>query len=386
MGQTALRRIKVAPAPANLFADASTGMVQLQPLTMDVTTDLKVVARDLLTSDQDHFGSIIGERDASLKFSLEAKGMGAAVAQASEGEATLLLKSCFGNQTADFGTTAGSGSTTGNIVYGGGSLSLYGFFGWVDPATGLYNVRQITGKAGGLSPCRALPNAPANSAFLYASQSFTKAVAGHQHLWFDAEWYDPSAAVNRRRYLRGGLGSVSLKAAALQKLAFEFDFKCVDWDDSQQGVAMNPAAYLPSQSQRAAYVRNSRFWVDGTAYPFTAFDFDLANTIEPQVSSAAPNGVARFFVKDSGLKTSVTCLWSDTLAALETKWKAHTTFDMLVELTEAGPGNSIAIAAPVVEISGAKMSSVNGLDAVTYTLNILRNDVTARPAVTFGLV
>jgi hypothetical protein len=395
MLQSKLRRARIAAMPgSDNYADAVATFVNLVPLAVEPSWGLKYHERDLLTSDAERFQSVPGEREAGLKLSLEGKGTGTpagAAVVATDGESGLLLKSCFGNQTKDTGAAASAASTASLIKTTGALLSLGGFVGSVDPATGLYHARQIRTKTGvgpyDLTLCRALPHVPAAAAVVYAASWFSRAVDGHQHLWADVEEYDAVAANNWRVYLRGLLGSFALKGTGAKgKVSFDFDFKAVDWSDTAKGTTMGALAPIAGLPTTGMFARVARVWVDAVEQKVLSFDFDLGNEIGVLEGTAAANGVRGFYVKGAKQTFKFTSYWSDGCDALLTKWKAGTTFDLLVELCQGGPGKSLALAAPVVEIIDVKDGDADGLRTREFTCNVLRNDATTVPPLALGLL
>lgn len=394
--QSSLRRVRVAPSPVDLNQDATTGFVYPRVLSVEVGAALKTYGRAFLASDHDHFASLRGEKEATLKIALELCGfggspLGAGVgAPATDGESGLLLQSAFGSQTKDSGTAAAAGSTeAAPVAATPDNLTAGGIFGWVDPATGLYHARQLRSKAGAtLNPCRSLPAAPTAGDVLYASAWYAHATQGHPHLWFDVEGYDPSgAASNWRRYVRGCLGDLALTLAGQGKM--EFDLKGIDWS-KEDGVGM-PAPVYPANLPAAGMFlgRSTRVWLGAAQQVVTAFSFKLGNDVQPKPSMAAPNGVAGFFVKDAARTFEFTALHDDGGGAFVDTLATGALLDLLVEGTASGPGNSCAIAAPAVEITDVKPTSVNGLDAYTVSGRVLRADLAGFagfPDVVFALL
>lgn len=391
--QTATKRFRIAAAPADLMTDASTGFVNPQPEDIEVTCGRKHYDRDFLASDHDAFQGMVGEKEAALKLVLEMRGFGGSPAGAgsgviaSDGENGLLLKSVFGNQVKDTGNTVAAGSTASIVNATSGTLlSVGSFVGFIDPATQLFHVRQIRSKVtNALTLDRALPFTPAAAAVLYASASYSHAIQGHQHLWADVEGYDPTAGQNWRRYLRGLLGDMAFKFGPRSTL--EFNLRGVDWfkaDGTTQGAPTYPAN-LPVSGVSAH--RRARFWMGATQQKITEFSFDLGNDIGEKLATEAPNGIQSFFVKGYKGEGKFTVLHDDGGGTVFASWEAQTVFDMLLELSFSGAGNSFALAAPAVEILTAKPKSVNGLDAYEFEFRVLRNDtITGVAALTLGVL
>lgn len=396
MGQSALRRFRFAACSADLFADPVAGFVYPAFEALEVTAGIKAYPRAFLSSDHDHFAQALGEKEAAVKFTMEGRGFGgsplgagSAVA-ASDGEHGLLLKSVFGTQTKDTGSVCAAGTTASVIKVASTTLfTVGGFVGLVDPATGLMYARQIRSKnATDLTLDRILPFVPATSAVVYASAHYSHAVAGHQHLWFDAEGYDATPANGWRRYIRGALGGFSLKnTAALGRLMLDFDFKGVDWSDAGQGSSQGAPTYPTNLPSAGGFVRSARLSIGATALVVSDFNYDLGNEIEGKASTQAANGIASFFVKDAKQTLTFKVEAGDAEAAtLRAKWQAKTSLDVLVELTQGGPGNSFAVAAPVCQIVDFKPSSQNGLDYFDVTCSILASGITGVPAASFGVL
>lgn len=394
MGQSSLRRLRLAPCGADLFADPGAGFIYPAFEGLEVTAGIKAYPRNFLSSDHDHFPQALGEKEAAIKFTMEGRGFGgsptgagSAVA-ASDGEHGLLLKSIFGAQVKDTGSVCAAGTTASVIKVASTTLfTVGGFVGVVDPATGLYYARQIRSKnATDLTLDRILPFVPATSAVVYASASYTHAISGHQHLWFDAEGYDPTPANGWRRYIRGALGNFGLKnTSAAGRLMLDFDFKGVDWSDAGQGATQGAPTYPANLPQGGGFVRSTRLSLGATALTVSDLGYDLGNEIDAKASTAAANGIASFLVKDAKQTITFKVAADDAEAAtLRAKWKAGTTIDVLVELTLGGPGNAFAIAAPVVQIVDFKPSSQNGLDYFDVSCVILASGITGVAAATFG--
>lgn len=396
MGQSQLRRLRVAPCVADIFVDASTGFIYPAFEGLEVTAGIKAYPRAFHSSDHDHFPQALGEKEAAIKFTMEGRGFGGATPGAgsaviaSDGESGLLLKSIFGTQVKDTGSVCAVATTASIIKVASTTLFTVGaFVGLVDPATSLFYARQIRAKTGtDLTLDRLLPFTPATSAVVYACASYTHAVAGHQHLWFDAEGYDATPANGWRRYIRGALGNFSLKnTAALGRLMFDFDFKGVDWSDAGQGSSQGAPTYPANLPSAGGFVRSCRLSIGATALTVSDFGYDLGNEIEGKPSTAAVNGVASYLVKDAKQVLTFKVAADDAEAAtLRAKWQAKTMLDVLVELTQAGPGNSFAIAAPVCQIVDFKPSTQNGLDYFDVTCSILASGITGVSAATFGVI
>jgi hypothetical protein len=396
MGQSALRRLRVAPCGVDLFADPGSGFIYPAFESLEVTAGIKAYPRNFLSSDHDHFLQALGEKDSAIKFSLEGRGFGGATPGAgsaviaTDGETGLLLKSVFGNQVKDTGSVCAAATTASVIKVTSTTLFTVGaFVGLVDPATGLFYARQIRSKTGtDLTLDRILPFTPATSAVVYACASYTHAISGHQHLWFDAEGYDPTPANGWRRYIRGALGNFSLKnLGANGRIMMDFDFKGVDWSDAGQGSTQGAPTYPANLPATGGFVRNTRLSIGATALTVSEFGFDLGNEIDGKPSTAAANGVASYLVKDAKQTMSFKVAADDAEAAtLRAKWKAGTTIDVLVELTQGGPGNSFAIAAPVVQIVDFKPSSQNGLDYFDVSCVILGSGIAGVGASTFAVL
>ncbi len=394
MGQSNLRRLRLAACSADLFADPGSGFVYPAFEGLEVMPGIKAYPRQFQSSDHDHFEQALGEKESAIKFTMEGRGFGGATpgagsaVAASDGEHGLLLKSIFGNQTKDTGSVAAAGTTAAVIKVASTTLfTVGGFIGVVDPATGLYYARQIRSKnATDLTLDRILPFIPATSAVVYASAHYSHAVSGHQHLWFDAEGYDATPANGWRRYIRGALGNFSMKnTGANGRLMFDFDFKGLDWDDSGQGSTQGAPTYPANLPSSGGFVRSTRLSLGATALVVSDLGYDLGNEIEAKPSTQAANGIASFVVKDAkqGFTFKVAADDAET-ATLRAKWKAKTKLDVLAELTQGGPGNSFAIAAPVCQIIDFKPTSQNGLDYFEVTCAILASGITGVPAATFG--
>jgi hypothetical protein len=396
MGQSQLRRLRLAACSADLFADPGSGFVYPAFEALEVTAGIKAYPRPFLSSDHDHFAQALGEKEAAIKFTMEGRGFGgsplgagSAVA-ASDGETGLLLKSVFGTQVKDTGSVCAASTTASIIKVASTTLfTVGGFVGLVDPTTGLFHARQIrTKNATDLTLDRALPFTPATSAVVYASAHYSHAIAGHQHLWFDAEGYDATPANGWRRYIRGALGAFSLKnTAALGRLMLDFDFRGVDWSDSGQGSSQGAPTYPTNLPSAGGFVRSARLSIGATALVVSDAGYELGNEIDAKPSTQAVNGVASFFVKDAKQMLTFKVEAGDyETATLRTKWQAKTALDLLVEFTQGGPGNSFAIAAPVCQIVDVKPSSQNGLDYFDVTCSILASGITGVPAASFGVL
>lgn len=396
MGQSNLRRLRLAACSADLFADPGAAFVYPAFEALEVTAAIKAYERAFLSSDHDHFAQALGEKEAAIKFTMEGRGFGgsplgagSAVA-ATDGENGLLLKSIFGNQTKDTGSVAAAGTTASVIKVASTALfTVGGFIGAVDPATGLYYARQIRSKtATDLTLDRALPFIPATSSVVYASAHYSHAVSGHQHLWFDAEGYDATPANGWRRYIRGALGNFSLKnTSANGRLMFDFDFKGVDWSDAGQGTSQGAPTYPTNLPGAGGFVRSARLSIGASALVVSDLGYELGNEIEAKASTQAVNGVASFFVKGAKQMLTFKVEAGDAeTATLRAKWQAKTTLDVLIELTQGGPGNGFAIAAPVCQIVDFKPSSQNGLDYFEVTCSILASGITGVPAASFGVL
>lgn len=391
--QTQTKRFRIAPAPADLMTDAASGFVYPQAESIELDLGREHYDRDFLSADHDHFQGMVGEKKCGLKVVTEMRGFGGSPAgagsavQAGEGENGLLLKSTFGNQVRDTGNTVAAGSTASIVNATSGTLlSVGNLVGFIDPGTSLFHVRQIRSKAANaLTLDRALPFTPAAAAVIYASASYSHAVQGHQHLWADVEGYDPTAAQNWRRYLRGLLGDVSFKFGP--RSTMEWSFRGVDWfkaDGATQGAPTYPTN-LPVSGISAH--RRARLWRGATQQKVTSFELALGNDIGEKLASEAPNGIQSYFVKGAKMEGKLVVLHDDGGPTIVTDWEAQATFDLLLELPFAGPGNSMAFAAPFCELLDIKMGSVNGLDSYEVAFKVLRNDsITGVPALTLGVL
>ena len=390
--QASQRRFRIAPCGADPYADPVAGFVYPAVESLEVPGAVKRYPREFMVSDHDRFQGLLGELEASIKFETEMRGFGLAGpgakngVQAADGENGLLLKSAFGNQTKDTGNTVAGGTAAAPQATSATLLSIGNLVGFVDAATGLYHARQVRAKPGGdvLTLCRALPFAPANGADIYASAAYHHATQGHQHLWADAEGYDPTAGNNWRRYVRGFLLDLGLKLDGRARM--EWSGKALDWSQ-QDGATQGAPAYAANLPAGGVIPgRWTRLWVDAAEQKVTEFGFDLGNDIQPKPYTGAKNGIGSWFVKDAKKTGKFTALHDDGGAALVTKWRQGTKFDLLWELTSGGPGNSFALAAPFVELIGCKEKSVNGLDAYEFDFQVTRNDSIAGVAdVTLGV-
>jgi hypothetical protein len=268
-------------------------------------------------------------------------------------------------------------------------FTVGGFLGIVDPATGLYYARQVRSKtATDLTLDRALPFVPGVGVTVYASTSFTHALSGHQHLFFDAEGYDATPANGWRRGIFGCLGDFALKnLSANGKLMLDFTFKGLDWGDTNQGVSQPVPVYPANLPASGAFVRNSRLWIGAAQLVVAEFGYELGNEIQGKTATAAKNGIASWLITDAKQAFSFKVAADDAEAAgLRAAWKAGTALDLLAELTQGGPGNSFAIGAPVVQIVDFKPSTLNGLDYFDVACAIQRNAITGVAAATFGVL
>jgi hypothetical protein len=398
MSQSALRRLRVAPCGSDLSADPASGFVYPAFETLEVDASFKQYERNNLGSDHDSAAPVLGEKVAGIKFSQEARGFGGSPAgagsgiAASDGENGLLLKSVFGTQSKDTGTVAATGSTTSTIYLASSALFTVGaFVGVVDPSTGLYHVRQIRSKGGTtLTLDRVLPFSPATGAVIYASATYTHAMSGHQHLWFDAEGYDPTPADGWRRYIRGALGKLALKGGdAGSRMTFEYDFSGIDWSDAGQGTSQGAPTYPANLPYSGAFLKSSRLWVGASSLDVAGIGYEPGGEIQPQPSVGTPSGVSRFAVTGRKQKLSFKISEADAEAAgLRAMWKASTALDVLIELVQGGPGNSFAIASPNCRIDGDgyKAVSVNGIDFREVTLSVSRAATTGFPSTAFGIL
>lgn len=396
MGQSNLRRLRYAASPSDLFADASSGYVYPAFEGLEVNCGITPYARPFQGNDHDHFAQALGERTAEIKITLDGRGFGGSPAgagsavQAGEGESGLMLKSIFGVQVRDTGSVCAA-STTATVlkVTSTTNLSVGSFVGLVDPTSGLYHARQIRAKTStDLTLDRALPFTPATSAVIYASATYSHSIAGHQHLWFDAEGWDADATKGWRRYVRGCLGDMELQnLAANGKLGMAFTFRGLDWDDAGQGSSQPVASYPANLPQSGGFVRNTRAWLGASQIVVAELGYKLGNKIEGKASTAAKNGIASWVVTDAEQTASFKIAADDAeTAGLRTAWKAGTELDLLLELTQGGPGNSFAIAAPAAQVVGYQPSVLNGLDYFDVSLVLNRTGLTGVPAVSFGVL
>ncbi len=395
MGQSALRRIRYANAPADLYTDASAGFVFPKILSGEATWGSATYARRFQVADQDHFQDAVGERKpAGIKFQTELIGFGGAPAGAGngvvagDGESGPLFKSCFGNQTKDTGGLVGTGSTTTSIVLQAGEgagFSIGNLVGFV--LGGAFHVRQIRNKVTDtLTLDRALPSAPVNGETCYASSSFSKAADGHQHMWFDFEGFDATSANNYRRSIRGCLGNFQVRGGNLALV--DWEFQGVDWV-ANQGTSMGAPTYPTNMPATGVGTnRACRLWVDAVEQKIAEFEYALGNEVKAQVATAAANGIAKFRIVDSGQTFRLRVLWEEGGEALVTKLRAGTLFDLLVEVVGGGAGNSFGLAAPKAQVVEAGLTSQDGLDYLDVSCKLLRGDglTPAVPAVVFGML
>jgi hypothetical protein len=395
MSQAALRRLRLAACGADLFADPAAGYVYPQFEGLEVNPDVKMYPRSFMAADHEHYSQAAGERTADIKFALEGRGFGGAPAGAgsavlaTDGEIGLLPKSVFGSQVKDTGSVAAAGTTASVIkVASTANFTVGGFVGLLDPATGLFYARQVRSKtATDLTLDRALPFIPAVAAVVYASASFTHAVSGHQHLFFDAEGYDATPANGWRRSLFGCLGDFALRnTAALGKLMLEFTFRALHWDDPNQGVAQPAPVYPANLPASGAFIRNTRLYAGAAALVVAEFGYELGNDIQAKPSTAAKNGIAQWIITGAKQAASFKVAVDDSHAAGIYIDSVGANLDLLVEMTQGGAGNSFALAAPVAQIVSVKPSTMNGLDYYDVTLDIQRNAVAGVAAVTFGIL
>lgn len=395
MSQAALRRLRFVAHGADLFADPGNGYVYPAFEGLEVGGGIKMYPRVFQASDHDHFAQAIGEREADIKFTMEGRGFGLSPAgagsavAAGDGENGLLLKSVFGTQVKDTGSVCAAGTTASAIEVASTALfTVGGFVGFVDPATSLFHARQVRSKdANTLTLDRALPFIPAEGATVYASASYSHAISGHQHLFFDAEGYDATPAKGWRRSLFGCLGDVALKnLSANGKLALEFSFRALDWDDANQGSNQTAPTYPSNLPAAGGFIRQTRLHVGAAQLVVAEFGYELGNEIQGKPSTAAKNGVASWVV--TGAKQSMTfkVAVEDAHAASIYIDSVGSNLDVLVELTQGGPGNSFALAAPVAQIVEVKPSTANGLDFYDVTLDIQRSGLTGVAAATLGVL
>jgi hypothetical protein len=395
MSQANLRRLRFAPCGADLFVDPGSGYVYPAFEALEVGGAVKMYPRAFQASDHDHFAQAAGEREAEIKFTMEGRGFGGATpgagsaVVAGDGENGLLLKSIFGTQVKDTGSTCATGTTTTAItVASTTNLSVGSFVGAVDPTTSLLHVRQVRSKTGTvLTLDRALPFTPANGAALYASATYSHAISGHQHLFFDAEGYDATPAKGWRRALFGCLGDFSMKnLGANGKLALEFSFRALDWDDPAQGTNQTAPTYPANLPASGAFIRQTRLHVGASQLVVAEFGYELGNEIQGKPSTAAKNGNASWLVTDAKQTMSFKVAVEDAHAASIYIDSVGSSLDVLVELTQGGPGNSFALAAPVAQIVEVKPATMNGLDFYDVALAIQRNALTGVPAAAFGVL
>jgi hypothetical protein len=396
MSQSSLRRLRFAPHGADLFVDPGAGYIYPAFEGLDATCGIKAYPRAFQVSDHDHFPQALGEREAELKFVLEGRGFGGAApgagsaVAATDGGHGLLLKSVFGAQSKDTGSLTTAGTTASLIKVASTALITVGaFIGVVDPATGLFHARQVRSKtATDLTLDRALPFVPGVGVTVYASASYSHAISGHQHLFFDAEGYDATPANGWRRSLFGCLGDFELQnLAANGKLMLAFTWKALDWGDANQGASQPAPTYPANLPAAGAFIRNTRLWVGAAQVPVSELGYKLGNAIQAKASTAAKNGVASWVVTDAEQTMTFKVAVDDAeTAGLRAAWKAGTPLDVLVELTQGGPGNSFAIAAPIAQIVDFKPSSLNGLDYFDVSLAIQRNALTGVAAATLGVL
>lgn len=386
--QSNVRRLRIAPCGADIFADPASGFVYPRPLSIELSDTVKTYERSFMTPDHDHFPNIRGEKEGSIKIETDLLGFGgpspgaASAVIATDGENGLLLKSVFGTQVKDTGNTVAAGATTTSIPCTSATLLTVGnVVGFL--LAGVYHLRQIRSKASNtLTLDRALPSAPANGATVYASASYMHAAGGHQHLWFDVEGVDVGGSNPWRRYMRGCLGNLELNLDAPAKMIW--DFAASDWFNADAAGAQGAPSYpanLPLSGMVAH--RSTNFWIGGTKQVATKFGFMLGNQRQVKPSIQSSTGAAGYFLSGAEKKFSVTVLHDDGGDTLYDAAQAGGTFDMLTEVSAGGPGNSLAIVAPVCEWGDAKRTSVNGLDAYELTGRVLRTDLNAGLAAGF---
>jgi hypothetical protein len=399
VSQSALRRLRFVAHGADLFADPGAGYVYPAFEGLEVNCTRKPRERKFQSSDHDHFAPAMGEKECDLKLAMEMRGFGGATpgagngVAATEGESGLLLKSCFGTQVLQTGGAVATGTTT-TVVHSTANFAVGTFLGIVDPATGLFHVRQIRAKAGGptyqYTLDRALPIDPADASVLYASATYYHATSGHQHLFFDAEGYDATPAKGWRYSLFGCLGTVGFKnLSAAGKAMLEFAFKGLDWSDANKGTNQPAPSYPANLPSAGAFIRNSRLWVGASQLVVSEVGFEPGAEIQAKPSTAAVNGVAGYQVVGKADKLTFKVSEEDAEALgtpLSDSWDAGAALDILVELTQGGPGNSFAIAAPKAQIIEYKPSSLNGLDYRDVTLQILGSGITGCPASALGVL
>lgn len=396
MSQSALRRLRFAPHAADLFADPGAGYVYPESYEgVEDTPGTTMHERKFQSTDHDHFAQAPGERTSEVKFSLEGRGFGGVPAGAGsavvagDGELGLLLKTCFGAQSKDTGSIAAAGTTAAVIKLAAtANITLGAFVGVVDPAGGLLHVRQVRAKTGtDLTLDRPLPFVPATGATVYASNSFTHAIDGHQHLFFDVEGYDSAAAKGYRRSHFGCIGDFTLSnLAANGKFAFGFSFRGLHWDDPAQGAAM-PAGVVPANLPKSGgTIRNTRVSVGPAVLDVAELGYELGNEIQGKPSAAAKNGVARWVVVDAKQTMSLKVAVDDAHAAGIYVDSVGNVLDLLLELTQGGPGNSFALAAPAAQILAVAPAALNGLDYYEVALAAQRSGIVGVAAVTLGMI
>lgn len=406
MGLSQVRKFRYAAyAGSSLFANPGGTMYYPRVMSLEPTWDINMYPRVFQASDLKKHTSAIGERVAGLKFSTEGLGFstvgaGSGVA-AKDGETGVLFKHIWGNQTKDSGVTINSMTNADATSTAGSTLTLYGFIGIVG-ADGLYYARQIRNKTGSgpyvYTFCRILPTEAGTAATVgYASNFFTKADTGHTHTFLDYE----TAEIRRMFY--GCMGNFALKnTSANGQLMFDWDFKALNWDETVAlGISVPTVASgnYPSSSYGAtmptqgAIMRNTRLLIGsgGSPYTITAseFEFNLGNDVQAKVSSGATNGVSAWFIKDSARTFSFTMEVSDNSTfgeTMVTRWAAGTNLDILVQMTQGGPGNSFALCMPVCQIQKVTPISVNGLDYVKVDTQICRDSTNGYPDVTWGML
>jgi hypothetical protein len=397
MSQAALRRLRAVAHGADLFADPGAGYLYPAFEGLEVSDPIKTYERAFQASDHDASAIAIGEREGGeVKFAVEGRSFGGAAPgagstiAATDGELGLFLKSVFGLQTKDTGSLTAAATTASVIKVASTALfTVGGFVGIVNPADGLFYARQIRSKnATDLTLDRALPFVPGVGVTVYASSFFTHAISGHQHLFFDAEGYDATPANGWRRSLFGCLGDVELRnLAANGKLMFGFSFKALDWSDANQGASQPAPVYVANLPATGAFVRQSRLWVGAAQLAVSELSFALGNEIQGKPATSAKNGVAEWRVVGYKPTLSFKTAIEDAAAAnLRAAWKAGTALDLLVELTQGGPGNAFALGAPAAQIVDMKRVVVNGLDYEDVQCRMLRPSVAGVSAVTLGML
>jgi len=295
------------------------------------------------------------------------------------------LKSVFGNQTKDTGGLLAAGTTATVLKMASTTnISVGNLVGVVDPATGLFHVRQVRSKTGtDLTLDRLLPFTPLTGATIYASASYSHASQGHQHMWFDLEGYDPTAAQNWRRYVRGCLGDLAFNTDG--RLRLEWEFKGVDLytaDGASQGAPTYPAN-MPSYGTFAS--KSTRVYVGSALQKIQGLTFKLGNKINPKMDAGSVNGLSDLFIAGYEPTISFSMLHDDGGAAMISTFNAGNLIDLLIELTQGGPGNAFALAAPFVEAKKYTPVSINGLDGYSFELGVTRCDTIAGvPALTLA--